>query len=379
MTGHTTIVGGGVIGLSIAWTLAQRGGGVTLLERDRIGRATSWAATGILPPANLETATDPLDRLRGLSHQQFPGWVQELQAATGIDVGLRLCGGWYLADTPGERAAMLGMTQYWNDLQIECESVPLTQVARREPALAPWTTAARGAAAWWTAGEYQIRPPRYLQALATICGQCGVQIRESCSVEDLRFADGVAELFINGDWVSDDSIVLCAGVWTGRIASSLGLASALVPVRGQILALKTDEPLLHSVVNFGNRYIVCRDDGLALVGSCEEQVGFNLGTTEPMLESLHQFAIEKVPALSLARRISQWSGLRPMTFDGFPMIGRVPATQNLYVAAGHYRSGLHLSPGTAVCIADLIDGKQPPLDLHAFGVAKQQHEPADRT
>lgn len=376
MTNRTTIIGGGVIGLSVAWELARRGDAVTLFDSEGIGQGTSWAAAGILPPANLQTATDPIDRLRGLSHREFPGWADQLKEATGIDVGLRRCGGWYLADTPGERAAMSGMADYWADLDIECHAVPLAEIAQTEPALTDWANHHPEASAWWVPDEYQLRPPRYLKALAEGCRQLGVDLRQNSVVDDMNLESDPVTVLVDGRWIDCDSLVICAGAWSGRIAASLGLESSLVPVRGQILLLQSPRPLLRGVVNIGNRYIVCRDDGHTLVGSCEEEVGFQLGTTESVLESLYRFAIEKVPALAAARRISQWSGLRPMTFDGFPAIGRVPNSKHVYLAAGHYRSGLHLSLGTAICMADLISGNQPPVDLGAFAVAKQQHERA---
>ncbi len=104
----------------------------------------------------------------------------------------------------------------------------------------------------------------------------------------------------------------------------------------------------------------------------EEEAGFELGTTKEVLESLQEFAISLVPELESAQRMDAWSGLRPMTFDGFPMIGRVPETANLYVAAGHFRSGVHLSPATAVALADLMTNKQPQVCLESFRVGKQQ-------
>jgi glycine oxidase len=268
------------------------------------------------------------------------------------------------------------MADYWNDLDIDCDSVPLSEVAQTEPALADWTNQYPDASAWWVPDEYQVRPPRYLRALAQGCRQQGVDLREHCAVDDVRIANDPSAVRVDGQWMDCDSLVICAGAWSGRIAASLELESSLVPVRGQILLLQSSQPLLRGVVNIGNRYIVCREDGHTLVGSCEEEVGFELGTTEPVLASLYRFALGKVPALAAARRISQWSGLRPMTFDGFPAIGRVPNTKNVYLAAGHYRSGLHLSLGTAICIADLISGNAPPVDLDAFAVAKQQHERA---
>jgi glycine oxidase len=369
MTQRIAIIGGGVIGLSLAWELAQRGVDVDLYERDRIGAGTSWSASGILPPANFQTATDPLDALRGLSHQRYPVWAAELARVSGIDVGLRASGGWYLADSPGERAALAGMHSYWTNLQIACESVPLKEVARREPALAEWANHATAAAAWWVDDEYQIRPPRLIKALTRACRDAGVGLAERCPISDLTRHDSVVNATVNGRPIAADKIVICAGSWAGQIAHQLGLQSSLIPVRGQIVSLKTDRPVLRGIVNFGNRYIVARNDGHTLVGSCEEEVGFEFGTTDVMLHALHEFAVQKVPRLANAPRVGQWSGLRPMTLDGFPMIGRVPHTSNLFMAAGHYRSGIHLAPATSVCVADLMLGCSPPVDLDPFRIA----------
>lgn len=368
----TLIVGGGVIGLSLAWELNRRGCSVALFERDRIGRATSWAAAGILPPANFDTATDPLDRLRGFSHRLFPAWCDQLHDRTGIDPGLRQCGGWYLSDTPGEQAAMIGMADYWRQLEIECESVGSDQLTEREPALAAWAEKNRQAAAWWVPEEYQLRSPDFLRALAEACRIGGVQLLEQTPVDDVQTTNRQASVRSGHRWHSADAVVICGGPWSGFAADSLRLEMSLVPVRGQILMLKTDTPLLKGIVNLGQRYLVCRDDGRTVVGSCEEEVGFQEGTTDAMLQSLHQFAIRVCPQLAEATREKAWYGFRPMTFDGFPMLGRVPGTENVYVAAGHYRSGVHLSCASAVVMADLITGQPPSLDLAPFRVGKQQ-------
>ena len=372
---QVTIVGGGVIGLSIAWELARRGLGVTLLERDKVGQATSRAGAGILPPANFTGATDPIDRLRGLSDNLYPQWTAELESITGIDSGFRRCGGWYLADTPGERAAMIGMTDYWRELGIACDPATSAMIIEREPALAPWLESRPDAAAWWARDEAQIRGPRFLQALRQAARAANVEIVEQAPVTDIRTDGNRWQAAAGNHLFSSDALVICAGVWTGRIDPSLRLESSIVPIRGQILLLKTEQPLLGGIVNVGHRYIVCREDGHTLVGSCEEEAGFSLATTESMLASLHEFAVTLVPALADAERLDAWSGLRPMTFDGFPMIGPAPDQSGLYVAAGHFRSGLHLAPGTAVVMADLITGQSPPFDLEPFRVGKQQTQP----
>jgi glycine oxidase len=381
--GRVIVVGGGVIGLSIAWELARRGASVRLIERDRVGQATSWSAGGILPPARQAGATDPLDQLRGLSHDLYPSWTQALQTATGIDPGFRRCGAWYLADTPGERAAMIGMTDYWHELGIDCQSVSNTELTIREPALRSWARERNELAAWWVPDECQIRSPDYLSALAAACRSTGVEISEGLSVCDLHHRSSSVSLDARPTSAESNSneqlqsfaadyAVVCAGAWSGQIAESLRLEQALVPVRGQMLLLKSECPLFRPIINVGHRYLVPRDDGHLLVGSCEEEVGFVPGTTDQMIDSLRSFATALCPELKLAKEVRTWSGLRPMTFDGFPMIGRVPTTTNVFVAAGHFRSGIHLSPATAVVLADLICGDQPAVSLDAFRIGKQQ-------
>jgi glycine oxidase len=372
------IVGGGAIGLSLAWELSQRGVDVTLIERDEVGRATSWAASGILPAANRVTATDPIDQLRGLSHHLFPQWAERLSLLTGIDPGYRRCGAWYLADTPGERAAMIGMTDYWQELEIECRSVAPEEFVATEPALSQWVEQQHDLAAWWVPDECQVRCPSYLQALAVACRTSGVQIHEGHGVRDVAQGDGDGVTVTASAGQADrdfqgDAVVFCAGAWTGRVTPVLRLQQGLVPVRGQILLLKTQQPLFQPIVNVGHRYLVPRDDGHVLVGSCEEEVGFQCETTQAMIDTLRSFAFEICPDLQQATEVAAWSGLRPLTFDGFPMIGRVPDTTNLFVAAGHFRSGIHLSPATAVCLADLITGTAPAVDLDPFRVGKKQH------
>ena len=146
----------------------------------------------------------------------------------------------------------------------------------------------------------------------------------------------------------------------------------------RFLLLKTASPLIHNIINMGQRYILARKDGHTLIGSNEEEIGFELGTTDSVLNSLLDFATHLLPELKTAEHVKSWSGLRPMTFDGFPMIGPVPGVENLYVAAGHHRSGLHLSPGTAVLIADMLSAVEPRIPIDAFQIRKQPSDHAVR-
>jgi len=369
------IVGGGVIGLSVAWELSRRGYPVTLIERhaDLVNEPphhpTSWTAGGILPPANFELSTDPMERFRGFSHQLWPTWAEQLYQQSGIDPGFIRCGGYYLAETAGEAAAMLGMISYWDEIGIVCQTVPLDELRSNQPWLGswtdenPWMRDHPDAAAWWVPDEYQIRPPRLLQALVAACQKNGVRFRLGEPVSQL------SDIPTNSD---DEPIVICGGAWAGLVDVDLQLQNALIPIRGQILLLKCRSMTKPMVINVGNRYLIARGDGHVLVGSCEEEVGFDRSTTDGEIETLRRFAGRMNPDLAGAPEIQRWAGLRPMTFDGFPMIGRVPNRASVFVAAGHYRSGIHFAPATAMAIADGIEGKPTFMDMTPFSVGRQQ-------
>ena len=389
------VLGAGAIGLSLAYELVRRGHEVTVVDRDRLGTvgggtgptamlrrsSSSWAASGILPPANLTPSTDPIDRLRGLSHRLFPDLVERLKTETGIDSQLERCGGWYLADTIGETASMVGMVSYWRDLEIECQAMDLAELARREPALGPWTRQVRQANAWWVPDEYQIRAPLYLDALVKACRNRGVTFLDRSTVADIKDTQNGVSVSVESPQTDQTlhaaQAVVCGGTWSGLMTDRLQLSRSLVPVRGQILMMQTETRVLSSVINFGHRYLVPRCDGVVLIGSCEEEVGFQHGTTPAILADLRQFVREVCPELASAREVAAWSGLRPMTFDGFPMCGKLPGGDSIFVAAGHFRSGIHLSPGTATCMADLMSGRRPPIEMDAFRVGKQQQHPSD--
>ena len=140
----------------------------------------------------------------------------------------------------------------------------------------------------------------------------------------------------------------------------------LKPIRGQIALLHTGTPLMRRVVNVGKRYLVPRDDGRVLVGSTEEDVGFVKHTTAEAIAELLRFGVELVPALKNAALENCWAGLRPATPDERPYLGRIPGFDNAFVAAGHFRSGLQLSPGTAVVLRQCILGQPVDIDLSAF-------------
>jgi len=361
------VIGGGVVGLSLAYELAGKGRRVTLLETERTGRAASWAGAGILPPPLRENISDPLDQLRTLSHSMHEEWAAQLLSETGMDTGLRHSGGLYLATSGGEAASLAGMTSLYEEHGVEPTRIELSELTSFEPALSNAVKNDAIRSAVYFRDELQLRNPRHLQAMAAGCLARDVEICEHRGALSLsRIDDGRVQVQTADGPYDAQAVCVAAGAWSLQLLDSVGISNGVFPVRGQMLLYGCPKPPISLILNGGSRYIVARDDGHVLAGSSEEEVGFATGTTEKMVLSLRRFAEGLVDSLSEANLERSWSGLRPASFDGFPYIGAATDLANLFVATGHFRSGLHLAPGTARVLAQLICGESPEIDLSSF-------------
>ncbi|MDX1943851.1 MAG: glycine oxidase ThiO [Pirellulaceae bacterium] len=366
------LIGGGVVGLSLAWDLARHGQRVRVIDQSQPGREASWAGAGILPPAGTRHLSHPYEQLATLACELHPRWSADLLAATGIDNGYRLCGGLYLARTTGEAAALAAWAATQADDGLEVRRLSAAELAQLEPALAADHEAARQTAArYLLPGEAQLRNPRHLKALLAACGQAGVEITPDVTSLAFRVESGrLAELHSSIGPLAAQQYCLTAGAWTGELLKQLGIAVGILPIRGQMLLFRTERPLLTRIVNVGSRYLVPRDDGHLLVGSTEEEVGFDKRNTAEGLADLTDFARRLVPALADAPLVRSWAGLRPGSLDGFPFLGRIPGLANAFVAAGHFRHGLYLSPATAMVMSQLMRGETPAIDLAPLAIGR---------
>lgn len=367
----TLIIGAGTIGLSLAWELANRGQRVCVLESGRIGRAASWAGAGILPPAATRNATDPYEQLKTLSHQLHFQWAERLQAETGIDTGFSRCGGVYLARTPAETATLAGNQLWWDDHGIEYQPLDRKQLVELEPRLQT-VADSQPFSAWLLPDECQLRNPRHLQALTRACEQNGVLFHCDTSVDDIGIEGETVKWVVTGDGRSFTAgqVCLCSGAWAQRALTQLGIANGILPVRGQIVLYRCEAPPIRHVLNEGHRYLVPRHDGRLLAGSVEEEVGYVCETTPEAISQIRTWAAEILPELAHTEVERSWAGLRPGSYDGLPYLGRVPSAKNLFVAAGHFRSGLYLSCATAVLMANLMQGRTNDIDLTPFRVGR---------
>lgn len=360
------IIGGGVVGLSLAWRLAERGQQVCLVDRQAVGRATSWTGAGTLPPPERVCGADPLETLRSLSHDLYPRWSAQLRELTGIDNEFRQCGAVYLSRGLAESVSLRAAMDQRRQERIEVQTLSRADLLELEPSLAP-DAVGQIQAAFHLPQECTVRNPRHLQALASACRLRGVTVHEGCDVQGFqRIHDRIVAVQTTRGAITADEVCVAAGSWAGKLLSHVGWELPIRPWRGQIVLWKSPRPILSRIVYEGLRYFVPRDDGHLLVGSTVEDVGFACHTTEEAVRELTAFARDWAPQLRSFAASRTWAGLRPGTPDGLPYLGRVPGLDNLTVAAGHFRSGLHLAPITAELIAALLTQQPLACDLAPF-------------
>ncbi len=355
------IVGGGVIGLTTAYFLAREGVGVEVADKGDFGQEASWAGAGILPPGNPAAARTPFDLLRAHSAALFPLFVEELRERTHIDNGYRQCGGIEFV-VESNRAT----EQEWRGEGIACEVLDETGLARLEPELA------RGLETGIFLPEMaQVRNPRHIKALVAGCQSWGVSLKAGCPVYGFeRSGQRIVAVQTPEGRREAGQFLLAGGAWTGHLLQQLGWQVGIKPIRGQIALLLTEKPPVRRILLWGSRYIVPRPDGRVLIGSTEEEVGFAKHTTAQAIHDLLSLATSLVPILGQAHLERNWAGLRPGSPDGLPLMGQVPGVDNLFLAAGHFRAGIQLSPGTALALKEQILGQPLTIPLEAFSIER---------
>lgn len=327
------IIGGGVIGLSIARELHKRGAGsITIVDKGRIGGEASWAAAGMLAPNAECHSDDELFQLCTASNALYPTFAAELLEETGIDVELDRTGTLVLAFND-EYAAVLDSKYEWQrGAGIEVEKLSAMDVRSLEPRISPDVHSG-----YRYPNDWQVENRKLVAALRKYCEINEIELIENTAVETLR---------------GDAKFIVTAGAWSNDLLPKLDVK----PIRGQMISLAaTDSRILRHVIYSSRGYVVPRADGRILVGATVEDAGFAKEVTPKAIAALKAAAAEISPSLASLDIVESWAGLRPFATGGMPVIGRVRDIENAFVATGHYRNGILLAPITATMIADAIE------------------------
>ena len=355
------VIGGGVIGLSVAWRAAQHGHAVCVLERGELGAGASRVAAGMLAPVTEADAGELALLELGLrSARSWPAFAGELAEASGADSGLHRCGTLVVARDGDEAAALERELALRVHLGLDVERVLPSAARRLEPALAPTLRLALS-----VAGDHAADPRALLLALTEAARRAGAQLRTGTSVQSIRVEHGVVagvEL-AGGELVPAGQVVVAAGAWSGAIGGlPAGAAVPLRPVKGQILRLCDPQGagLLERIVRFEGGYLVPRGDGRYVLGATMEERGFDTTVTAGALYELLRDACELVPGVHELVLEEAAAGLRPATPDNAPVLGVADDVEGLVWATGHHRNGILLAPVTADIVAGVLDGTPGP-------------------
>jgi glycine/D-amino acid oxidase-like deaminating enzyme len=287
MQGEILVIGGGLIGSSIAWRLAQKGARVTIADAGNLGGEASPAGAGMLSPgAEFDKPSVWLD-LGTESMRLYPSFVEELQAETGIDVDFRM----------------------------------------------------------FSPEDGIVDPAALLHALLCACESRKVRIiREHVTSVEPR------------DYTA---VVIAAGAWSGRVQVKPNVTlPAVVPIKGHLIGFQLEPGALGPVRRHGETYVLQRSTGFLIAGSNEQDIGFDCAVDPAICEDIHRRAARLFPPLEHATPVKRWIGFRPRSVEGDgPHIGRVAGT-NVWLAYGHYRNGILLTPVTAQRIANEIAAEE---------------------
>ena len=355
----TVIIGAGVVGLSIAWRLAQAGCSVTLYDRAKAGRGASWAAAGMLAAAvETEPGEEKLLALTLESQKLWPRFAREIEAASGISIGYRDEGTIVIALTRDDAEQLRFSYEFQRSLGLEIVWLSGVEARRHEPHLRPGISGAV-----LSPRDHQVDNRLLGSALAEAARRAGAVLYEHCPVREIELSGGRARGVVT-DRGSDpaDIVILAAGAWSREIGGVP--ASYLPPVRpikGQMLALSMDPatPLLHHVIWLPRGYLVPRLDGRLIVGATVEERGFDDRLTAGGLLALIEGAWRAVPAIEELPVAETWVGFRPGSRDDAPMLGP-SGIDRFVIATGHHRNGILLTPITAEAIsAYVLTGRLP--------------------
>lgn len=359
------VVGGGVIGLSIAFECRKRGYDVTIIESGVCGGQASGAAAGMLAPYS-EITEDPDDffRLCQESLLIYPQWVDEVKNCSEQSFEYNNSGSLYVIYHEADMLSLESKRRWQREFGIESFIISGEEARKREPLLSKDTYAALVCPE-----ESHIYTPGYVSALIQACRNSGVVIVEhagkaevgECNENQVKTDLGVIE----GDFV-----VLATGAWSQSWEERLHCTIPVFPIRGQICAYKGRT--LRHIIFTSQGYLVGKENGTLIAGASEDIAGFETNVTEHGIDRLKAWSKKVLPYLEDKQPFHKWAGLRPATQDGYPLIGRMPQKHSLFIASGHYRNGILLSPITAKIIANEIQGVPQSIAIASFNPGRFQ-------
>jgi len=357
------VVGGGVIGLSIAHAAAAEGKSVLVLDPGEPAEASSWAAAGMLAPQSEADRMDPLFELCAASLRIYRDWARQLQEQSGVDPEYKEPGLIYLATSEKSLESLKRRMIWQREAGFDSELLTPEDIRQLEPHL---TLPLAGGV--HMPGEHQVTPRHLLEALRGACLARQVEIRNGSRVREIiRSGDRVEGVQTDTGSVMAGTTIIASGARSSEIA---GLCPRLpvVPRKGQILSLVTPQPMFQRLIRWEHAYLMQRRGGELVVGATNEDAGFDRSLTPSGIGGLLS-QVQQLSSCTAKFAIKEmWTGLRPATPDGLPVLGH--AGRGLIYATGHYRNGILLAPITASIVSALLMNRPSPIPLEPYSSSR---------
>jgi glycine oxidase len=359
------IIGGGVIGLSLARKLHKKGvKKITILERGKLGQEASFAAAGMLAPQAETEKPDDFFHFCDESNKLYPNFAKELLVETGVDIELDRSGTLYLAFSERDVAEIRNRYEWQKEAGLQVEHLTAQEARKIEPFISP-----DAREALFFPNDWQVENRKLLTALQKYAEINQIEMVESAEVKNLLIENGkILGAETSSQKFLAEKVILATGAWTSLIKSGENVPSLpkVRPIRGQMLSFHTAKRLLSKVIYSPRGYLVPRFDGRILAGATVEDVGFDKSVTTSGIDFLLENALEIAPSLVNLQPSEKWAGLRPFASDGLPILGALAKTENLFIATAHYRNGILLAPLTAEILTDKIAGNSDSKYLEIF-------------
>lgn len=348
------IIGGGVIGLSIARELRKlNAGSIAVIDSGSMGREASWAAAGMLAP-NAETEiVDAFYQLCSASNDLYAAFAEDLLAETGIDIAFSPSGTLELAFDEKTAEHLNAKLSAQNDAGVGVEKLSASEVRELEPGISESVL-------------FGLHYPKdghvdnrlLVGSLTEFARLSKIDLIENEAVTALVNDGGtITGARTTSRTISAGNTIVTTGAWTSLIEiDGRTLPIQVKPVRGQMIALQASDISLSKVIYGAGAYLVPRSDGRILVGATMENAGFDRELSVDAAKQLRAAAIATFPELSKLETVEHWCGFRPFAEGGTPVIGNVAGYERLTVATGHYRNGILLAPLTARIVSQAIVG-----------------------
>ena len=339
------IIGGGLIGLSIAYEFARQNFKVLVLSKNR-NESAGFVAAGMLA-THAEGLEDELLKFGQESQNLIPKWIKNIEKDSNIKCGLKKCGIVvpFSNKESLEKFPTYEYGKYLNQKDLQTEINGINSI---------W----QHGLLFEQDGQIDNRR-RLMRALERACSLHGVKFQEGSEVQDLTVEDnkitGATILYATGELkkINCEKAILCGGSWSKKVLKKI----PVFPVKGQMLSIQGPTNFLKRVIFGPKTYLVPRDDGLIIVGATvEKDAKFNQGNTPYGISQLQEGIRSLLPEAINWPQMEHWWGFRPCTPDFKPIIGK-SKIENLFLATGHYRNGVLFSAITSDIVFKLVQNK----------------------